>query len=581
MKRQRFAAEFKNIIKLLGGRGIFWISISIISAFILSLVEYSIAGFIQLFLTKIDLFDPERLPHFLQLLTWIQLGPLLVILGIIGSVRSLASYFVNQSAKIFLELFNTRMRLICFYDLLKRNSGFIPSSYINYQIAEVFPKASQFIFFGSIAASSLIQIVGLMIGLLFVAWRESIVGVLGLFFLSIAIRILNRNILKLGKKIPDAQSQINRTLERVLRNWIFIKISKLQEKEYGTLVANTLAYSNGLLRSMHFANLAGVLPPAFGIILLSAIILLSQKYFLTNSTNLLLFLYLFIRFVQIIGTFVLQVSNAFSYRFQFSEAARYFFKFDDSDIHHALLPLNVATNKNPADLETHQQLKSRNDDVLLITPPDIRVRNLSFNWSELGGATLFSNLDIDLIGGKILVIVGPSGSGKSTLLNLILGQLEPTSGDIFLGELSPKDFLNRLGDRIGYVGTDPFIIDGSIRENLLYGLGQNVSDDILWKSLAFAKLDSVVKGLQNQLAYHINEIGEGLSTGQKQRLALARAWLRQPLLWILDEATANLDRNTELLINETFSNLRGQATIVFVTHRPEPIKIADQVVELD
>ena len=133
---------------------------------------------------------------------------------------------------------------------------------------------------------------------------------------------------------------------------------------------------------------------------------------------------------------------------------------------------------------------------------------------------------------------------------------------------------------MGYVGAEAYLIAGTLADNLCYGLTHTPSDAELWHALGQARLESVVRALPDGLAHRIREDGAGLSAGEKQRLALARALLAKPGLLVLDEASANLDEATEAELTESLRALRGTVTVLVVSHRPQLLAHADQRLEL-
>jgi ABC-type multidrug transport system fused ATPase/permease subunit len=185
---------------------------------------------------------------------------------------------------------------------------------------------------------------------------------------------------------------------------------------------------------------------------------------------------------------------------------------------------------------------------------------------------VFYGLNVEVEAGSQLAIVGPSGSGKSTLLALVLGVLRPTEGEIIVDGVSPAQFCESPDARIAYVGAESFLIDGTVRENLLYGRSEAFTDSEMIAALQAAQLENWYLETKDPLNYLISENGEALSTGQKQRLSLARALLSKPSLLILDEISANLDVKTEAEVALTVAGLTGICTTLIVSHREGIVK---------
>jgi ABC-type multidrug transport system fused ATPase/permease subunit len=213
--------------------------------------------------------------------------------------------------------------------------------------------------------------------------------------------------------------------------------------------------------------------------------------------------------------------------------------------------------------------------------PSISLRNVSFRYPNQE-ILMFENLDFQIEPGEMVAIVGSSGAGKTTLVDLMLGVLEPTSGEALISKISSNMAIIQYAGSISYVPQDILVIDGTIRSNV--GLGfpdENVRDDDIWEALRVAQLDDFVRTLPSGLDHEIGERGTNLSGGQRQRLGLARGMFTKPKLLVLDEATSSLDGTTEAGVTDMLKGLRGEVTIVVIAHRLSTIIDVERIIYLD
>ena len=179
--------------------------------------------------------------------------------------------------------------------------------------------------------------------------------------------------------------------------------------------------------------------------------------------------------------------------------------------------------------------------------------------------------------GSTVAIVGESGSGKSTLLKLLMRFYDPTGGRILLDGQDFRDYeLGSLRSRIGLVAQDPFIFNGTIRENIALGRPETTMNQIAEAARA-AGLDQFITALPERYETVIGERGANLSGGQRQRLAIARALLREPEILIFDEATSHLDTATERAIQKSMRTALAGKTVVLVAHRLSTVKDSDVI----
>ena len=205
----------------------------------------------------------------------------------------------------------------------------------------------------------------------------------------------------------------------------------------------------------------------------------------------------------------------------------------------------------------------------------IRLDNVTFRYGCRD--EVLKEVSLDIPAGKTVAIVGESGSGKSTLLKLLMRFYEPTSGRILVDGRDYRDFdLPSLRARIGLVSQEPFLFNGSLRENIALGRPGATLNEVIDAARA-AGLDEFVNGLPERYETVIGERGANLSGGQRQRLAIARALLHQPDILIFDEATSHLDTATELAIQHSTRTALAGKTVLLVAHRLSTIKDADLI----
>ncbi|MGI6344345.1 MAG: ABC transporter ATP-binding protein [Bacillota bacterium] len=213
------------------------------------------------------------------------------------------------------------------------------------------------------------------------------------------------------------------------------------------------------------------------------------------------------------------------------------------------------------------------------SPLTLQLNNVSFAYTA--ERPVFSNFNLELTEGETLAIVGPSGCGKSTLLGLLLGLLEPTSGEIRLnGQLATETDPRDWRQLFSYVPQDATLFDLSVRENIRLGR-PDASDAEVEGAARQAFAHEFIVRLPDGYDTVLGEEGVGLSGGQKQRLAIARAILKQAPFLLLDEATSALDTESEARVQEAIARLQGERTLVIVAHRLSTIRSADRIVVVD
>jgi ATP-binding cassette, subfamily B, bacterial len=210
---------------------------------------------------------------------------------------------------------------------------------------------------------------------------------------------------------------------------------------------------------------------------------------------------------------------------------------------------------------------------------DIRYEDVSFSYVK--GLPALRHVSFHAQPGATIALVGATGAGKSTLVNLLVRFYEFSSGQIYVDGRPIREYgLRALREAIGVVTQENFLFNGSIHENLLMGK-PTATDAELWRAVDAANGREFIERLPDGLKSVVGERGVKLSVGEKQRLSIARALLKDPPILILDEATASVDTATERLIQEALEHLMANRTSIVIAHRLSTIVHADQILVLD
>jgi len=210
--------------------------------------------------------------------------------------------------------------------------------------------------------------------------------------------------------------------------------------------------------------------------------------------------------------------------------------------------------------------------------PEIEVNNVSFNFGTSSDFSL-TNLNLKVKAGSFVAVVGSSGSGKTTFIDLILGILNPESGNIKISGQSPSDVHYMWPGILAYVPQDVVVINDTVTENIGLGFENNsINQNKVLECLRMAHLEKVIENLPKKLNEKLGEKGSRLSGGQRQRIGIARALFTDPRILVLDEATSSLDSESEREINSSLQELRGKLTLIVIAHRLPSVVNADLVV---
>jgi ABC-type bacteriocin/lantibiotic exporter with double-glycine peptidase domain len=291
---------------------------------------------------------------------------------------------------------------------------------------------------------------------------------------------------------------------------------------------------------------------------------LADTHFFDSRSEIIAYLYLVIRFFQITSDLT-RVSANLKLN---APKLDYFFNW------------TIQQRKSSNQVEVNET-DIENDASSKVKIASIELEKVNFSWTS--NEKLINDFSYSFKIGSLTTIIGPSGRGKTTLLKLLSGLIYPESGlicyNIGSRKLTLSEFRNLYVSKLAYVGPNTQFIQGSIRSNLAYGLNKIPSDKVIFAALEQAKCD-FVNQVVGKLDFQVSDSAMEFSTGEIQRLALARAILRQPDILLLDEPTSNLDEASESHIIETLQNIKDNMIIVCVTHGDSIQNISDSIIKI-
>jgi ABC-type multidrug transport system fused ATPase/permease subunit len=552
------------------GRKLFWVmGVSILAGMGLFGIEFAFAHALELFLVALGIAAREsvKIPSWFHALLpagfdLFRLSFVLICIAFFGSLRALLQWAQTYLQGLALEGFRYRLRSRIIQWALhseSTSSGQIVTYYNDRTSA-----AASVIANFQTAVLLLVTTALMGFTLMAIAPIPTLIAAGMLALSALFMRAIDRKVSEAGAGYSRASAEVSNLLVRSIKNLILIQIYGLQRQE-SERFDKSLAETRDHIVSYNSAlGMKSSIPQVVGLVVICVIVFVGNRTGSLPHASIIAYFYLFVRFVQNISELAKVGANT---QLNWQQSKEIWKWWGD---HEAAITAS------------HSHSGSAKSDEAFSAPLGWELDGVSFAYPGTE-KLIIDRKSLQIKPQTLSTLVGASGSGKSTLIHLLLGSLRPTSGAVFLTfgdqRIPLLQARSRLLKSVGYVGPESFLIEGTISENLKYGLEHHPSVAEMNHALLKADCDFVAQ-LPQGLEHLITEQGHGLSAGQKQRLCLARALLRKPRALILDEATANLDSETELRLLKTFDRLKGEMTIVGITHRQEMLKYSDQIVTI-
>jgi len=492
--------------------------------------------------------------------TLILLIPLMIVVAF--SVKGLSLYFAKATMIGVGEEIKKILQLDMVKSLIKTDTQVIDKKHSGKFISNLTYDVDQITNLLSHAILSLFKDTLTLIGLLFVMffqnWKLALISIIMIPLASIASKILGKRVRKVATEAQEKSGYLTTYLVELFKNHKLMKI--FQKENYETTKADKylgeLKDKNKKIQTI-FVRMSPVMETLTGI-MIAILIFYSGKLIsngeveINNFFSFLAAMMLAYQPVRSLSTLNMVVNQGLS------AASR-------------ILPIIDHRNN----INNSFEAKS-----LKINKAEIKFNNLNFSYNIEEGQTLTS-VNLNFQGGKMTSIVGNSGSGKSTILNLIPRIYDAQSGDITIDDQSIyKCTIESLRNKISMVSQETTLFDDTIKNNIKYAK-INATDEEIFKVAKLSYCEEFISNLPDKFNTLIGENGVRLSGGEKQRLSIARAMMKDSSIILLDEATSSLDAETESKIQDALKILTKNKTTIVIAHRLSTILNSNNIYVVD
>ena len=404
-----------------------------------------------------------------------------------------------------------------------------------------------------------LTLIGLLFVMFFQNWKLSLIAIIMIPLATITAKILGKRMGKVTTQAQEKSGDLNRYLIDLFKNHKIIKIFQREnfEKSRSEKFVNDLKEKSAKIATVYIRS-APIMEILTGI-LIASLIFYSGKLIISGElaiNNFFSFLAAMMLAYQPVKTLT-KVNVAISQGFAAAER---------------ILPI----------IDTQNEINSNEQgDKLNIIDGNIVLDKINFTYKSNPENKVLHDISLKFVGGKMTALVGHSGSGKSTLLNMIPRIYLPTSGNIYFDNQDiSKVNLASLRNQISIVDQNTTLFDDTVLNNIKYARPDADKEDII-EAAKLSMSDEFINNLENGYETMIGENGVKLSGGEKQRLSIARAFLKNSKIILLDEATSSLDSETEGKIQKALNKLTTNKTTIVIAHRLSTILNSDNIYVVD
>lgn len=404
--------------------------------------------------------------------------------------------------------------------------------------------------------TGIISVIGSFAVLLYLDWKMTLIMLAVIPLAALVMYPLGKQMLKISKGLQDETASFTAVLSQVLSEIRLVKSSNAEGREYengkqGIRNLQRFGIKEGIVQAL--------ISPIMNFVMMALLVVIIGYGGLRVSSGALsagdlvayiLYLIQIIMPMSILSMFFSQLQKAVG-----------------------------ATEYMITILHTEEEDHQRGQEIGHANQA-IKLEHVHFAYQEED--PILEDISFTIHPGKVTAIVGPSGGGKTTLFSLLERFYKPNSGIMKLGDTPIDDFsLQSWRAQIGYVSQESPLVDGSIRDNICYGMNREVSQEELERAAEMAYATAFIQEMTDGYETQVGERGVKLSGGQRQRIAIARALLRNPRILMLDEATSSLDSKSEVVVQQALNNLMQGRTTLVIAHRLSTVVDADQIIFIE